>query len=479
MTIRLLDNSTAYGVAGDIVTLQSAEETALIDGGLASATLTGGAVRMRKFPPLEGSIIGAIGDSTVFQMISDPADTSTRYYTARGTIPYLQSITGGRVRYPYTHIQGVSSQTSAQILARVPAFVRLSPKMHFAQVQAGINDVLGGLGVDAVVNNLIRIAGAIKAAGIVPIMVPIPPCRGFDAAQATLARQINNQFVRWARNEGGIVVPSIARLIDPATGLGIASFFNADGVHFYPPAARILAQAINAAAGHLFNTVPLSSSAAMFRERLAPIWSADNTLNAISVNPFMVGLGGVAGTGGAAASGSGTTTSIATGWRLERSGTGVGTITGSKVQRWDGMGEAMRLTIASDGTGSSTTDEVFYMRPSAGATTTLGYFPGLQVFAYALIKIGAPSTAGLLSYVEPQFRNNGGTTVDVGAMTGAAEWTWHDTEEVMTLFSPVFTVPTGATGFNARLRTEINASISGNVVIDVAEFGIVPALREY
>ena len=84
---------------------------------------------------------------------------------------------------------GVSGDTTAQMLDRLPDVLESGPLPHVVVILGGTNDIARGMPVEAALRNLQTIAEPVRASGRRAVLVCPPPTGAFrlDRAQALRA----------------------------------------------------------------------------------------------------------------------------------------------------------------------------------------------------------------------------------------------------------------------------------------------------
>lgn len=201
--------------------------------------------------------------------------------------PHMACAFSGQ-RLNYFGNAGVVGETSAQILARVPAVIALKPKI--VHVMAGANDLTGGVTYATYQANMIAITTRLRAAGIRVVLNTILP-RGNTTY---LAEQLKwNSWLKWYANLNGYdIVDFFALLVDPATSMYASGYDSGDNVH--PSQAAHLAMATHYASKILSNAYsPLMARCATDAQNLV----ANPLLTAGSPTPTAWGTSGSAAGG--------------------------------------------------------------------------------------------------------------------------------------------------------------------------------------
>lgn len=146
-----------------------------------------------------------------------------------GWQPSLKSLTEVSI-YNY----GNSGESSAQILARLPAILAQHDS-EFVLIMAGTNDVIAGTPTSAIIANLQRMTNLAKAAGRTPIVGTIPPLSFSSLAN---------------RNTGVLALNAAIKTLDEvfiadhfsAVNADWAAYTSGDFIHFGRAGNSLIAQ---------------------------------------------------------------------------------------------------------------------------------------------------------------------------------------------------------------------------------------------
>lgn len=154
---------------------------------------------------------------------------SPNYASSPGQPSYeLSRLTGS---HWYNH--GISSQTTAQVLARFDRDAvglvsdpgdgigdkTLIGKPYVCLVIAGSNDIVGGVSASTIQSNMQSMLDKLLAADIVPVFATVAPSSGYTAAQRTAAQSVNQWMLSTLASAGAIVFDLYAWGSDGGTGV--------------------------------------------------------------------------------------------------------------------------------------------------------------------------------------------------------------------------------------------------------------------
>lgn len=154
---------------------------------------------------------------------------------------------------------GIQGNKSADALARVQTDVIAKlPNGGVCSIMLGTNDVLASVPLATYQANIIAIVDALVAAGIMPILLTIPPIgipgtspvtytsgssTQRTAGQLLLQTQINEWLISWGREHGIIAVDLTSALTNESDATHLANY-TADGIHYLPKGARAVGRAL-------------------------------------------------------------------------------------------------------------------------------------------------------------------------------------------------------------------------------------------
>ena len=202
---------------------------------------------------------------------------------------------------------GVSGDTTAQMLVRLPALLAANPGDGWLVVRGMINDICSGNLVatapttgqvtkETIVTSLsAMIALGLAAGKKIAICTDVgnnasgPAPINAATAQGQLMRQAFDYVNRWVRatcvNTGYVLIDLEAALNDPATGMPVSGYMVADGVHISYVGSCAEARAFSAAFTGLL-AVPTRTPSARLSPRnlIGPAASAAGTVSADAAN---------------------------------------------------------------------------------------------------------------------------------------------------------------------------------------------------
>jgi lysophospholipase L1-like esterase len=327
---------------------------------------------------------------------STPSGTGRVYYrklhSNNGYLTYANALLGGRLNI--THIEGIPGERSDQIAARVGRVIALKPA--HVPVLAGTNDFRNSSrSVDDVYGTCVNdIYTPLVGAGATVYAMSVPPLGATDTpANGLTVAQVNNNIVQFnarlsaycAATPGMVFVPTHGAIVDTGslTGVALAAHLE-DQIHPSPRGAYAMGKALaNAMRQNVkaWNNLPTSPA-----DTQATFAASSN----VAENPFLLaGTGGTVDAG--VTEGSGAGTSVAQGWRVQKSGSA--TCTASLVARTeaadgDTLGNNQRLVLAFSANNDSA--QIVPASPSALAARVTG---GESIYAECAVKIAnCPTT---------------------------------------------------------------------------------------
>jgi len=285
-------------------------------------------------------IIAAIGSSSVERSYgkSTGNDTSQASWNEVGWVTWANRLSP-QVEFRHSHIFGYGGEGGQTFLANIGLITGASPRAAACLVGISSNDA--GFSSElsfadwltATTGYYQGIIDALKAAGILPILVIQHLRRDYTVGSATWARQA--ALFSWARRvgriQGGVeVVDLSSALSDKASVNNVtpASLVNADNIHMSLEGAFRAGVLIASVLVRLFPTLsyaPIGSP--------GDIWSAENPYGSLAANPGMLGTGGSGGS------------NIADNWTLGSIPSGM-TVTPSKITDADTGWVRQRLVIS-------------------------------------------------------------------------------------------------------------------------------------
>lgn len=278
--------------------------------------------------PIGGCRARCLGDSFVAQYSS--VTDAFSYTSYQGSLPFLEAITQGAIRFDARQNIGVAGETSAQTLAHWPTqMAPFGPLFDITYLSVGRNDTTQNVPAATTKANLAAICKLSLAMGK-PIIMELPnPPRSLTitAIQKETAADVNNWARAFSSNTPGVYLIDMWNdWVDPTLLTGApATNVTYDGLHPTRVGSNLIARRGVAAFGSLLAGAPVNS----------PQWDAYDPTTA----PY--------------------------GNLLSMSGAGLGTISGSVLtvntsvtfgfgagQVLFGPGITPGTTITSNGTGS-------------------------------------------------------------------------------------------------------------------------------
>ena len=131
---------------------------------------------------------------------------------------------------PDSFAAGVPGNTSAQMLARMDAFLANNPEGIV--ILAGTNDASQGVSIDTYISNMRQIITRAKSAGCAVIICTVPPKSSSATATVQGAIIAQNMWIRTVTPSLGCeVAHTYSGLVDTTTGYLKASYDSGDGTH--------------------------------------------------------------------------------------------------------------------------------------------------------------------------------------------------------------------------------------------------------
>jgi hypothetical protein len=368
---------------------------------------------------------------------------------------------------------GVSGQTSAQILARIPDVIAKAPDI--CVLQAGSNNVSS---VEAVVSDVKAAIDQLYAAGILVVYLAIS-FRGsasWTAANCSQASQINARIRHYLASNGkGIFVDPNKYLCDAdgVEGRPYVSALDTDSVHYTTWSAfqigRVLHECVTPvlslqAADVVSNADKYDATNNIYGN----IWSNPfvSTNSAIGSQPGGVGTGVTAGTGTVS-------TSVGRDLQVERN-SGSGTAVATIESRGSGRGNWQVVTIAPSGSGTS----VFYVRHvssdithglSAGTWVRCGVMLDVSTFGADALYSGFQNVA-----MNVDFRDSTTSKGKTQALAQYSAISLPNEDWTGVIECPPFQVPSGSDRLRPRIEIIVDDAKTGTGVIKAGGFYIRP-----
>jgi lysophospholipase L1-like esterase len=358
-----------------------------------------------------------IGAGPTSNILIGDSKTAQNFTTtvATGYSPKWAVLGNAALGWPFALINGgVSGNTTAQMLARLPALLAANPGDGWLTIRGMVNDIQSGdlvasnptgaqITKEQIAANILGMAKlGIQAGKKIAICTDTGPTTGFATlinAQTEYAALMRsafayvNRYIRSICNTYGFVLIDIeTAVMDPATGLPVSGYIRADGVHVTYTGSGAEAQAFVAGfVGHV-PTQRRSASARLDPGNLAgPTAGAAGSVTADAANDTRI-IAPATAAGG-----------IPSGWSISQFRTGGGAA-GSKVARVDYTpGTAAQLAFTSTasfgGAGFSVGGDVTNAlgRWDQGYATSAAYAVGRRVNAngksYVCVTAGNTSAA--------------------------------------------------------------------------------------
>lgn len=301
-----------------------------------------------KFAPLDAIFLG---DSKTAQNFGPAGGV--------GYAPKWATLGNAALGWPFNMKNGgVSGNTTAQMLARLPALLDASAGPGWLVIRGMTNDITSGILVasnptvgqttkELIVANLKAMITLGRSAGkYIALCTEVGGTTGFAApinattAQGALMRQAYNYVNRWIRDycaaNGLVLIDIEAAVMDPATGLPVSGYMRSDGLHLSYVGSCAEAQAMFAAFNGRLPVPARSPSMRLSANNLVgPSASAAGSVTADAANDTRI-IAPATAAGG-----------IPNGWSISQFRAGGGA-SGSKVARGDYTpGQAAQLAFTS------------------------------------------------------------------------------------------------------------------------------------
>ena len=255
-----------------------------------------------------------------------------------GYFSWAQALIGAPWQLIYNG--GVSGNTTTQMLARQSdALALYRPGWWF--VQGGINDIIAGASVPAVVANLQSIIARFVLSGARVVFLSLAP-NAQAAGYSLKVQQINQAMREWCMRTSGnaIYIDTYSALVNPTSTTGaFASGMSDDNLHLSAKGARAAGQAI---ANALSPILPMRN---FLPSSAAESYGVDNGSKQLLDNPLMA-------SGASAPTGTGASGTLPTSW-LGSVGGSVSSAVYSQVARADGIGQDCQIAVTGAASGAS------------------------------------------------------------------------------------------------------------------------------
>lgn len=205
---------------------------------------------------------------------------------------YAAWLSGGKIEP--IRFASHSGYTSTQLAAVIQSEIIDPGGIDTVVIECGSNDAGGNTALTTFAANVTSMVTAVKAAGLYPILVTVPPRNGKSLYVATY----NAWLSRYASSADVMLVDLNATVVDPATGDWLSAMSAGEGIHPNVAGNKVFGQTLANAATPLIPSTPYN---------VQPFPGAPNLL---SNSQFLTGT--TTPTGYGAASGTGVTASLVT-----------------------------------------------------------------------------------------------------------------------------------------------------------------------
>lgn len=319
-------------------------------------------------PDQVGTItFAAIGDSITdqcSQSILPPDNYPARVWFTDGYLTWFRILTNQRIHFPIQNELGVSGNTLQQILARVDSVLTAAP--DYCIVEGGTNNIPID-DFNTIKTTWLAIIDRIKGAGIVPVIIPVPPRTDgtLTANQVKTQMQFYNFQKEYCRHSRSVIfVDYLGYLADQAstTYAPLPNMLRADNIHPAATGAYWIGKALADMFAPLLN--PVLNNAVPVTDAYDPIYNPTGTL----IHNGSISYSTLAGTTGLTVPGTGltyTSSNLATGFFfLRENATSVATVALTKENPRTDPGQASgeRQVIDIHTTSVGNSDEVYSFR---------------------------------------------------------------------------------------------------------------------
>jgi lysophospholipase L1-like esterase len=201
---------------------------------------------------VKGNRVSMLGDSLTGSLSVPAVGVNTNTYSPG------QPLTNAHFAQPRLVIHGafgISGNTSAQILARVTDVTGLATKPDWCIVLAGTNDAGNGVTAATYATNMVAIATALRAAGIRPVFVTVPPQPNVTVQPSTTRRLLVSRYNAWLRawcpRNAVPLIDVNPAVMDTTNGAWLAAFDSGDGIHPTTTGYQALGNVIGSVMGEL------------------------------------------------------------------------------------------------------------------------------------------------------------------------------------------------------------------------------------
>lgn len=185
-----------------------------------------GAVDLTAISAFAGNLAAVLGDS-----LANNGDGVAYWISALTNQKFCFTSAGG------SYIKSNPGYTSALMVPLVGQITALSPRPRYCFISAGSNDAGTGVSSSTFVANITSICDSLRLAGILPVIMGVPPRTG----AAGLVAEYNLRLYRYASRTGTPFLDQFSILVDPATGGYLAAYDSGDGIHPNPSGCKAIA----------------------------------------------------------------------------------------------------------------------------------------------------------------------------------------------------------------------------------------------
>lgn len=431
-----------------------------------------------------GILIGAIlGDSMTDQnsrQILPPSTNPSTAWCADGYASWLRVLSRQAVRIPVANDFGVSGDTFQQMLSRLPQVLAVKP--DFCIVLGGANNY-AVQSYDTYLAVWLEIIKRLMKAGIIPVVLPIPPRKsGLLTAQQLASQMRFTQFQReYCRNQGIPFADYLPWVTNPAVAGNVpydAMIRTGDTVH---PSTQMAYQMGKALLRSMRDLIPYAN---FIYPSPADFYSADNpTGNLHGTATLHYGLmdGAIrpgASTGVTYSGGSTGGGDLATGYTFVRGGSGTlsaATVDLTKVARTDGIPYSSQAVNINAASGGTSTDEQYNVRATrnlgAGATDVVA---GDWFFMEAEVEVfEAVNAWSLEAYLVEQKTGSIQTSIDLAVRDFTQGFLPNEAWSGILRTPPIQRQTDTVSYLQGNIRARLNPAASGaKLRFNVANFSI-------
>lgn len=384
----------------------------------------------------------AIGDSIInFDEIG--TTTTHTYYKEGGVLRWANDFL--YQRFDILNVNGLSGEGTAEVLAALQTSV-IDYNPDYCIVGGTINDVTGGVSSTTIMSNLGQTIDNLKAAGIIPIVLTVPPSSNVDSASENEVWHTVNRWIIDNSYTDGYYVFNWGEVYTDASGTYPAPITAyVDGtVHQKARLAYFLGKELSA-----------------FLDTIYPVEKKEQFLSnsdpkSYLANPLMLGTGGTASTN--------TTGDVADSWTVTCTNC---IATTTKESRSDYPGDWQKIEA-----GVATADGADARMYQVGATGDAANYIGTDVYGLAEIKIGSGVTSPDSVYISVEARNNTSgiiyTVSDKYHPSADDEIDTYAEGDTFMLKTPVMTVPENSWTLRLFIHLKLDTGGYGNYYVGQA-----------